>query len=65
MKDYHKAGEKHVHREMKECGSYLDQKAHFVEVRAEEQEPADACAMIRLARDIGRFEVSACPLLKH
>src|ERR1700733_13024184 len=50
MKDYHEAGEKQVHGEMKECRSYLDQKAHFVEVCAEEQEPADACAMIRLAR---------------
>src|SRR6267154_196952 len=65
VKGYHKASEEQVHGEMKECGSYLDQNAHFVEVHAEEQEPADACAMIRLARDFGRFEVSTCPLLKQ
>jgi hypothetical protein len=65
MKGYHKAGEKQVHGEMKECRSYLDQKAHSVDVRAEEQEPADACAMIRLARDFRGFDVSACPLLKQ
>src|SRR6266852_4195815 len=65
MKGYHKASEKQDHGEMKECQSYLGQTVHFVIVRAEEQEPADACAMIWLAWDFGHFHVSACQLLKQ
>src|SRR6267154_5636545 len=49
MEGYHKADEKQVHGEMKECQSYLGQKAHIVDHRAEEQGPADACAAMRLA----------------
>ena len=40
-------------------------KAHFVELRAEEQEQADTCAVVRLAWDVGRFDISACPLLEQ
>jgi hypothetical protein len=64
MKDYHKAGEKQVHGEMKECHSYLSQTVHFVELRADEQEQTDMCAMIWLDRDFGHFDASTCQLLK-
>ena len=65
MKGYHEAAEKQTYGKVKEYRSYFDCKGHFVLLRAEEQKHANTCAVVWFVRDVGRFDVPACPLLKQ